>query len=84
MNVRSSVARSRNIQPRPSSIGVVRSASVQAKRLEWKSTSSRTRPASIRAMYSAVIPIGMIPCPRLAAQIASNTVRASAAGTQTS
>ena len=81
---RRAVAGSRSIQPSPSSIGVVLSASVQANRLEWKSTSSRTRPASIRAMYSAVMPIGITPWPRLAAQTASQTFSASPAGTQIS
>ena len=38
----------------------------------------------MRAMYSAVIPIGTTPWPRLVAQTASHTFSASPAGTQTS
>ena len=38
----------------------------------------------MRAMYSAVIPIGITPWPRLPSHTASQTVSASAAGTHSS
>ena len=63
MNARSSVSTPLSIQPRPSSCGVARSASVQAKRLLAKSTSSSSSPASIRVMYSAWSPNGSTPMP---------------------
>jgi len=84
MNTRSVVARSRTIQPSPSSRSVVRSSSDQAKRLEWKSTSSSSSPASMRAMYRAVIPNGITLFAWPAAATASQTVSASSAGAQTS
>ena len=84
MNARSSVSTPLSIQPRPSSCGVARSASVQAKRLLAKSTSSSSRPASIRVMYSACSPNGSTPIPWVASQIASQVGSAFSALTQTS
>ena len=54
MNGRSSVSMSRNIQPKPSSIGVERCSSFQAKRLDSKSALRSRSPASIRAINRAV------------------------------
>src|SRR3954449_1412471 len=84
MNARSSSARPRSIHDQPSSIGVDRSSSVQPNRLDEKSTSSRSSPASIRSMYSAASPNGRTPNPSNDDHSASQTLMADLLGTQIS
>ena len=74
----------RSIQPKPSSLGVTRSASLNASRLSCHSTSISASPASIRSVISASSPNGRIPWPCPASSTASSTSTAWSDGTVSS